>query len=116
MNDINRQIEADLDAVFFGEGGIGVVEAVYRSADGMALRGIRGAFDREHLAVPGEFADTAARKTTFTTRAAYWPETFRPQVGGTLEVQVDPETVTTYAVRGLEPDGTGVVVLVLEGP
>jgi len=113
---LNNQIEADLDTVFFGEGGIGVVEAVYRSADGTALRGIRGVFDREYLAVPGEFADTAARRTTFTTKVAYWPETFKPQVGGTLEIQVDPETVTTYSIRASEPDGTGVVVFVLEGP
>jgi hypothetical protein len=116
VSDLGDQIDADLAEVFFAEGGIGVVPAIYRSADGTELREILGVLDREHAAVPGEFADTAGRRTTFATRESYWPETFHPEVGGTLEIDLDPLTTTTFTIRAAEPDGTGVVVLVLEGP
>jgi len=108
----------DLEAVTGGDvvAHLGNRPAVYRSPDGTELRELNGIFRHVFGEVPGEFAGTAVRKPTYTTLEAYWPETFRPQVGGTLEVQVDPETVTTYTVRGAEPDGTGLVVLVLEGP
>ena len=107
----------DLEAVTAGDvvAHLGNRTAVYRSQDGTELRELNGIFRRSYVEVPGEFAGTAVRKPTYTTVAAYWPEMFKPQVGGTLEVQVDPETVITYTVRGAEPDGAGLVVLVLEG-
>jgi len=107
----------DLEAVTAGDvvSHLGNRPAVYRSQDGTELRELNGIFRRAYVEMPGEFAGTAVRKPTYTTLAAYWPETFKPQVSGTLEVVLDPETITTYRIQGAEPDGTGLVVLVLEG-
>jgi len=108
----------DLEAVTAGDAvsHLGNRSAVYRSLDGTELRELKGIFRRSYVEVPGDFAGTAVRRPTYTTLESYWPETFQPQVGGTLEVVLDPETVTTYRIQGAEPDGTGLVVLILEGP
>ena len=116
MPNINDQIAADLDAVFFAEGGIGVVAGVYRSADGTVVRTVNGIFDNEYAEVVGENAGVAGRRPVFDTKEANWPETWQVAVGGTLEVQVDPQTATVYTIRRGIPDGTGRVLLVLEEP
>ncbi len=78
----------DLEAVTAGDvvSHLGNRSAVYRSQDGSELRALKGIFRRSYVEVPGEFAGTAVRRPTYTTLEAYWPETFKPQVGGTLEV------------------------------
>lgn len=109
-------IDADLGAVFFAEDGIGVVEAVYRLADGTVVREMRGIFDNGYSEDFGAHAAIAGRLPTFTTAETHFPCTFTPVVGATLTIQVDPQTSTAYTIRNVQPDGTGEVVLNLEGP
>ncbi|MBI5135778.1 MAG: hypothetical protein HZA24_00415 [Nitrospirae bacterium] len=105
----------DLEAVTAGDvvAHLGHRPAVYRSPDGLDLRELNGIFRRPYAEVPGEFAGTAGRRPTYTTLESYWPETFHPEVGGTLEIDLDPLTTTTFTIRAAEPDGAGLVILVL---
>lgn len=114
MTDINDVIKNDLGAVFFAEGGIGVDSAVYRSADNLTVRSLQGIFDNEYAEAGGEFAPVAGRRPVFLTRERYDPDTFTPVKGASLEIQVNPQTVTTYTIQSVEPDGNGMVLLGLE--
>jgi hypothetical protein len=91
----------DLSA-YFGENNVGVVDALVAGAS------VRGILDR-HYAEP--FGDVVAAATpTLTVPTADVPTV----VFGSACI-IDPTgAATSYLVRGIEPDGTGVTLLRLE--